>query len=340
MKIAIIGALWTSNFGDVLLAKLLKDKLVMLGHSVIMPNASNSVKNEAGLEEEKFKISESDCILFCGGGYFSEPPGNSFKWAISRYKSLFKYATYCKIKKIPYSIIGVGAGPINSFVARKVISHVCSGAENILLRDNESIKAIKNLNQNYNLIEVSDLVLSINDIYELGPVYNSVDKIGVHLTLNGREQIKPILKYVKENKNSYDFYLIEDNPGEYDRLCYEYTDIKELFADKYITYKSIDEFVSQIHSFDMVITSKLHVGIVAAALNKKVCSLPYHAKVKRLYDEFDRSDVVLEDFHNPSRIYAHVSNCYESEPITIPSKMLEKSRKINMFIEEKFGEKK
>ena len=135
MNIAIVGALWTSNFGDVLLAKLLKDKLESLGHSVIMPNASDNVKKESELLNEKFLISDSDFVLFCGGGYFSEPPGNSFKWAASRYRALFRYATYCKVKKIPYSIIGVGAGPINSFLAKKVISHVCSGADSILLRD-------------------------------------------------------------------------------------------------------------------------------------------------------------------------------------------------------------
>jgi polysaccharide pyruvyl transferase WcaK-like protein len=337
MRIAIVGALWASNFGDVLLAKIIKCQLVGLGHEIIMPNASEQVKSEVGLGLESFSLSNSDLLIFCGGGYFSEPPGNSLKWVVSRYKALFKYATYCQLKGIPYDIIGVGAGPVNSRLARFIISHVCSKADSILLRDKISVDTIKGINPNLEIKEVSDLVLSINDTYKLDPPCNARKKIGVHLTLNADAQIGPILTFIHKNETKVDFYLIEDNPGEYKRIVNKYPIIETLFDNKVLSYTGVDEFIYSLNTLDILITSKLHVGIIGAALNKVVCSMPYHAKVKRLYEELGRSELVLDDFDSNSKIEKHLNNCINSEPITIPQLMIEKSRLIVEHINKKYS---
>ncbi|MEZ9799007.1 polysaccharide pyruvyl transferase family protein [Vibrio cyclitrophicus] len=332
-KVAIVGALWTSNFGDVLLAKLLKEKLESLGHSIIMPNASDKVKVESGLLEEKFTISEADIFLFCGGGYFSEPPGNSFKWAISRYKLLFKYATFCRIKKIPYSILGVGAGPINSNLAKSVIKHVCKGANLIALRDPTSVNAVSTLVPNTEIIEVADYVLSLKDKILLNDVDLSHKKIGFHITLNGGKYIPAVIDYLNNIDNNSDIYFIEDHPGEFSRVCEKYPEVKRFFDGNVLGYKDVDQFIHDMNELSCIVTSKLHVGIVASALGKKVCSIPYHAKVERLYASFDRSDLCLVDFNDKDKIADHIKYCLEAEPVSIPQILINKSREIDCIIE-------
>lgn len=203
---------------------------------VIMPNASDKVKRESGLLEENFSVSEADILLFCGGGYFSEPPGNSIKWALSRYKLLFKYASYCKIKKIPYSILGVGAGPINSNLARYIIKHVCKGADVIALRDHISVNTISKLVPNSNIVEVSDYVLSLRDKIHLDKEDLSHDKIGFHITVNGEKYIPAVIEYLKGLEDKSNIYFIEDHPGEFIRVSEKYQDVKDLLFSTKFSY--------------------------------------------------------------------------------------------------------
>lgn len=341
MKIAIVGALWANNYGDVLLAKLLKDKLVSLGHSIILPNATTKIRNELDLGNVNHTyLNDVDYVLFCGGGYFSEPPGNSVKWALSRTRALFKYAVWCKAKKIPYSIIGVGAGPLNSFFSRFIVRRVCIGSEIVLARDTISYDTIKGLSPKIKLEQVSDLVLSLKDLYEdIDSKSRKTDtkrKIGIHITCNASDVIIPILNYIESHFDEYDFTLIEDNPGEYQRLCTAYPNVKSLLKNK-LEYSSVDQFTIGISNFDAVITSKLHVGIVAAAFNKVICSLPYHAKVERLYSDLGRSELVLNRFEDKNEISAHIEECLKSQPVSIPEELIASSRRIWHYIDAEFG---
>lgn len=335
-KIAIVGALWTPNFGDVLLAKLLKEQLESLGCQVSLLNSHDKIKQELMLTERVERISDYDCLFFCGGGYFSEPPGNSYKWALSRYKLLFKYSTLCKLNKIPYYIVGVGAGPIKSFLAKAVIKHVCSGAKVIALRDKESIEAIASLAPKSNLIEVADYVLSMKDKLSLKIIDTGVFKIGVHITVNGKKNIPAILKYLENTRklSTKQVYFIEDHPGEFERLSLIYPDIKIIFGQNVMSYVSVDRFIHDMNELDYVITSKLHVGIVAAVLEKKICSLPYHAKVERLYQSLKREDLCLTDLSCDDNIIDHLKACEASENVEVPMDIKNKSRKIDTLITE------
>ncbi|MDO6678460.1 polysaccharide pyruvyl transferase family protein [Shewanella sp. 4_MG-2023] len=337
-NIAIVGALWTSNFGDVLLAKLLKDRLENLNFNVFFPNASDQVIKELKSEGFEKSLKNIDYLFFCGGGYFSEPPGNSYKWALSRYKALFHMATYCRLLNIPYSIIGVGAGPINSNIAKLMVKHVIAKADVIALRDVESILAIRDLNKDLELELVSDYVLSLRDKVTLQTIVNPIRKVGVHITNNGMSVIPAILKYIESNKTD-EFYFIEDHVGEFDLVCVTFPEIKKLFLNKIVNYVDVDKFICDINSLDFIITSKLHVGIVASALNKRVCSLPYHAKVKRLYESFGRADVFLDDFSDESKVIKHITYCSNSEKVIIPKELIERSRRIDVLVTNLMKEK-
>lgn len=332
-KIVVVGALWTSNFGDVLLARLFKEKLESLGCKVSFPNASKSVLEELNHREPNFTLKEADYLIFCGGGYFSEPPGNSFKWALSRYKLLFKYATQCRFFNIPYSILGVGAGPINSFLAKFMIKHVCKGAETIALRDNISVNTIKSLTNRNDIVLVADYVMKMAQPDKKDFRKNNKRLVGFHLTINGNNIINPAIRFLEAYSDNITPYFIEDHKGEFERVTEQYPKLKSIFKQNVYKYEGVDSFIEHISTLDVVITSKLHVGIVAATLNKSICSLPYHAKVERLYEELGRSELFYNQFCNSEGVFKHLVFALNSEPVHIPDAIINRSKNIDDTIE-------
>jgi polysaccharide pyruvyl transferase WcaK-like protein len=69
-------------------------------------------------------------------------------------------------------------------------------------------------------------------------------------------------------------------------------------------------------------------------LNKRICSLPYHAKVERLYDSFGRDDLCLAKSLSNNEISQHLMSCEKSKEVVIPDWILNNSRKIDLIIEE------
>jgi polysaccharide pyruvyl transferase WcaK-like protein len=68
-------------------------------------------------------------------------------------------------------------------------------------------------------------------------------------------------------------------------------------------YNGIDDLMERIADCDTIITSKLHVGIVASALGRKVISLPVHPKTSRFYEDLSLKEFCLEgERRNPSEI--------------------------------------
>jgi polysaccharide pyruvyl transferase WcaK-like protein len=70
-----------------------------------------------------------------------------------------------------------------------------------------------------------------------------------------------------------------------------------------VPYTDIWSLTAQLGAADLVVTTKLHVGIVAAALGTSVLSFPFHAKVPRLYRQLESPDrCVPLDLVTPERV--------------------------------------
>jgi polysaccharide pyruvyl transferase WcaK-like protein len=59
-------------------------------------------------------------------------------------------------------------------------------------------------------------------------------------------------------------------------------------------YNGVDDLMERIADCETIITSKLHVGIVASALGRKVISLPVHPKTSRFYKDLAVQEFCLE----------------------------------------------
>lgn len=100
---------------------------------------------------------------------------------------------------------------------------------------------------------------------------------------------------------------------------YERTkELASLFEDDlalYYEYKSPWELLSVINSAQVVVTDKLHVGIVSVNLGKNVVSLPLHSKTPRFYKQIGRLDSCKEMKKiKVGDVYAMIEKAYKESP--------------------------
>jgi hypothetical protein len=60
-----------------------------------------------------------------------------------------------------------------------------------------------------------------------------------------------------------------------------------------VPYRDPDQVLGVIKALDLVITTKLHVGIVACALGTSVLAFPAHQKTRRFYEQIGAADRCL-----------------------------------------------
>lgn len=95
-----------------------------------------------------------------------------------------------------------------------------------------------------------------------------------------------LLEEICRLKN-YKTILVSDNRGSYYSHP-QYDIVLERFNKKKINYEiiaypGVENLIDLINKSTFVITTKLHVGITAAALNKRVFSIYKHPKTKRFH---------------------------------------------------------
>jgi polysaccharide pyruvyl transferase WcaK-like protein len=317
-KVSIIGALWTDNFGDILLADLYtKPLLEDVELEVTFPNVGEKVANELEVKQGSFMdFVKSDCLFFIGGGYLSEPPGNKTKWALSRFKLIFVYGILARLFGKKYIILGVGAGPIKKKLSSIIIRTFCNGAKKIVVRDNYSYETLKKIGVKRDILVSFDYALKLKETYIPKETRNTRN-IALHLTSKQPELNRNLIDYLLKSNAYEDVWFIEDHTGEYEKVKSTNPEIEKLINDKCILYNGYLEMVDTIDSFRFVLTSKLHVGILGAIFEKKICSFPYHDKVKQFYKEIEFSDNCFISTVNEKAIIDHFNYCIKASNVVI-----------------------
>ena len=133
-----------------------------------------------------------------------------------------------------------------------------------------------------------DAVLALSEYIKPAKNANSIPFILLHLCriYKNIDLLDVLLEQICQLKNSKTI-LISDNRGSY-YSSPRYNNVLERFNKKgidyeIIAYPGVDELIDLINKSTFVITTKLHVGITAAALNKRVFSIYKHPKTKRFH---------------------------------------------------------
>ena len=333
-KVLIHGATNTCNFGDVLFASLIYKRLNAVGgldvYFLEFPRygVGEFVRKELSYSKKisLIKALKCDKLVYMPGGYFGDDR-KSLKKAIKRYFRYVTIGSWFRRHKKEIIISGLGGGPLYYSFVREAVVRIINSASFVSFRDIESFNYFADNGVTNNCIVTADAALTITkkDIPQLDIVVkDEISKnignrkiIFLHVSFDEKIDRKiadiivpAINRYVEEN----DFGIVLGFDGVADptnTIVYEKIRKTNLYVYQ---YHSAWQLCALLNSVDVVITHKLHVGIVSSALSKSVLSFPVHQhKTVRFYEQINErdrciklNDTKTENVYNSLQRYANV----------------------------------
>lgn len=308
-KIILHGAFKGDNFGDTLLLYLCHKSVSASGNISVVSNVSENTLKQ--IDKQRYILGKDtsfnscDALLYCGGGYFGEQPCGKLIWNLSFLKNHIPVGLQAIFKNKPIGIIGTGAGPLSWYLNRLFLSYIVKKSKITWLRDKESIDFINNLSANYKKAPKlgADLALSLDKsdfVNKNGSrtTENFFNKtlIGVHLSypssVNESQStlLKSLVLISKKYPDLKFIAICDKRSSSQEEAALEFQTIVGNGKCNFISYNSIFETIKAIAKTDLIITNKLHVGIVASAFYIPTLSVANHPKTKRFHAQINNSD--------------------------------------------------
>jgi|SRR5690625_627122 len=313
-KIVLVhGSYFANNFGDTLLIKLLCDDIVQMSDFDVRLAAYGHPEEQ---KSTGYKVIESNelhrvvKVVNSGGGYFGEPNVNilnRYKWSIRNYNRHLKWRSV--YKNVPTAYIGIGVGPISMLPFRYLVSKELKRSDLVIVRDEESYdycKAIGVLNAEVGI----DYAFTLYD--DMPPTKKKIVLIHAVDELNGieREAIIELRKAYTDHKFLL-IFDIEKSQNTKNRIYNSYHN----FVDGFKDYKELNELLSIIKNSEIILTPKLHVGIIGIVFNCKIISIPYHQKTIRLYNQLGVNEYCIPQYsYSRDKLMYAINKIEEFEP--------------------------
>lgn len=326
-KVLLNGATRGTNFGDFLFAKMFQEHIAeKVGAGNVAWFTSRyaySAYYKKYLENSnQFPLRETDALVYISGGYFG---GNdkTLKQLIIRYLSYFSIGVIFALRKMPYAIIGVEVASCRSKWMNAVQKFILSRAAVLTVRNEESFRAVKAMGIE-NAICTADSVFAMPDSLFDGVEAPSLEGAGtprllVHMNpiraKNERiiRRVIPVVNRFVKAHPEYHVVLACDQYSQEQRAALD--EVAALVEGPVTTveYQNPLALYRVIEQVDVVVTTKLHVGIVGARLGKSVISFSGHTeKIQRLYSQLgegsrtcpldqvteEQGVALLEAYHN------------------------------------------
>lgn len=343
-KIMLHGATMGTNFGDFLFAKLFYEKICEYnkdGETYFYESKyamSDFFKSRLkyNTSYSKKKLLEADALIYISGGYFGERR-KGIKESVLRFLRYMFVGCCFLIRNKPIAIIGVGAGPLSMAFLRFITKKIFNHASVITVRDEESKKYLEDYHIRNEILVTSDTVqvLSANDFnifYDrwVEGEFKSKKYIFLHVNpyKNGNELIiEKIVKPLNEFLKNHQEYGVIIGCDQYNQSVEELKKVKKhVMCDNTLLYY-YDEplsLCSLLNQVDLIITTKLHVGIVGAICSKSVISISGHSeKILRYYQQIGENGrtIPLTDCFNSQVI--DLLNKYHDNPIILDSNIID-----------------
>ncbi len=339
MRVLLCGATAGSNFGDYLFAKIFQDcaSEIVGKKNVYWYRSFGSFSPffEEHLDNHnKCWFSDIDAMIYISGGYFFGKD-KSIKNYVARFVRYCLIGLRCIIHHKPYIIIGMECGPSRSVLIRSIQSFIIKKAKYISVRNTESYEYVKkNIRKDVEL--TVDTALGIPFDYGKNKA-DSLAKVKKRLFLHidnnpdGNRELKnkiiPALNRFLEENPDYTIALSTDQYSENQLQAIDEISsyIKAEVIEKYL-YEDPVMLCTILQESDIVITTKLHVGIIAARFGKSVISFSgFTEKIKRFYNqigELNRTIALSE--YDVETGYRMLSE-FKDKPICIESNIVRKA---------------
>ncbi|TYK37818.1 polysaccharide pyruvyl transferase family protein [Bacteroides pyogenes] len=357
-QILIHGSINTTNFGDVLFAELfynyiLKEKLgsphfLSTSHLGI----SNYVRDYISYKN-RFSLSmirEVDLIIFMSGGYLGDK-NKTLKGSIVRWVKYCAIYLLARIFHKPIVVCGVGGAPLYHWFNRISFRSLLNYADKVTVRDDETKTYFESLGVKNQITSTTDSAIVITsqtypylDVFvqrEIQQVLGTQDIIFIHIPHNLTvvnafvEQLIPAINLFIQKKTNYGIIIGADEQHGISEEVINSIVTKHKYVYHYSLPNQLCALLSRVK---VVITPKLHVGIISAALGKSVISFPLHQhKTWRFYKQIGESDRTVPLSELTKDIALHQLQKYHNTPITISKDLRDKAEMNFSIIKERLN---
>lgn len=353
MKVLLNGATAGTNFGDFLFARMFQDRLSkVVGTENVFWYKSRYALSEFYTRHlnynNKYRLRDIDALIYMSGGYF-HGDDRCLKDYIIRYLRYFHVGLRCILRRIPYAIFAVEVGVSPCRWLRFVEKIIIKQAKLVIVRNEESEKCIKEiLRGGVNVITTSDSVFAMErSFFDDAPLdfEFKTDSKYLFLHINPRQEANCIIKtkiipIINDFCNRHPEFSVIVGADQYnDNQKAVFDDIRMCLTAKKVEFCRYDNPLSLCKVLDnchLVVTHKLHVGIVSAHLGKSVISFSGHSsKIERLYNQLGESKRTI-----PINILTHskgleLLETYYNVPIVVHEDILKKA-KLNFSLLDSF----
>ena len=287
-RVAIHGSYFSNNFGDTLLTRILcdwaseevgannvylavpgkKEEQEAIGYKVVTPTERRTISH----------------LIFSGGGYFGEPPlplTERYRWYFRNYSRHLAWVR--EFESAKKAIFGIGVGPLSDPVFRSAVRRLLSQMQIVYARDRESLEYIRAYG-----FTTTDAWLGADLAMSLEASDTVADKaVAVHVSGMPYKLFTEIISTLSSGQikaQAHSIELLFDGPVSikklqlYQELCKD-SDVRA----NVVEYCGVNDLLQRIPRYNVIITSKLHVGIAGTALGRKIIAIPIHPKTIRFY---------------------------------------------------------
>ncbi len=346
MKILIVGATYMDNFGDMLFAKLIIEKLNSKTENrfYLMSDFCRNFIGEDNISS--FNVKDADALLYMPGGYLGDRSDTSLYTTYLWFKRYFPIGLYYAKKCKPMMILAVDAGPCKYWFMRKIIKKICNSVFKVIVRNEDSKDfLVKKIGISSEKIAVtSDYAQTLLD-YPLPVVqdfeeWKNPAKKRVLLHINeceeARKNIVPALEeFYRAHTDEYEIVVASDQRYSVEGKTFE--EVYKFAANNSYYYKYGDplELCTIIKSCDCIITYKLHVGIVGATYSKSVIPIPQHyKKVEKYYRQIGHEERVIPLKDATVGSVLEALECFADKPIVLADEIYQKAKQNDCYLEE------
>ena len=344
MNILIHGAVNGSNFGDCLYAQIYNEyiKSIRPNDGVFfwehpMFGAGAHLKTLSNIETTK-DLDKMDALVYMPGGYFGEGP--------TRYRRVKQHLRYFRLghrmiaRKKAVLVSAIGGERVENKWLLNRLTYVLQNASLITTRNERTAEFF----QPYTATKIVPLFDAILHVREM-PMPELPEQMRTDLAACKANGKKKIFFHVqsKDEKNgdieakilpALNRYLAENDAHVFVGTDYlSRNDLQDLRVYRALrgsksvyNYRNPLELCAMLDQCDLVVTTKLHAGVVSAALGKSVVSVALvPIKTRAFYEDIgcgERS-IALDDADADS-VYRQIVK-FADHPIEIPHELVEKA---------------
>lgn len=344
MKVMIHGAINLSNYGDYIFASLFDSALKKKGFEVeyyshpkygISDYFAKKLGYSPDYKHYKDVMDSCDALIYISGGYFLSHDSISVEFRHTR-RFLTPGMFFMKSGK-PIYILGVGAGPFSKGPFSNKAKQLLQYASVVTVRDEESKEHCLSLGVDRDIHVTADTALAIRD-YISNKSENPCFSIGpdkkillFHITSNRSIKRKmkllavPAIKKFLETHKDYELYISSD--GIMPEIIYhEYASMFKPYIPHILKYDDPWVLTKLIERADLILTTKLHMGIIGAVFGKSVVSFPWHPKTQRFYKQIGEEDRCIMLSGADEEIVFQQLERFEGKPIALSNGLIEKAK--------------